>query len=109
MGEIVDLDAFRKRREKEEEAKAKAEAEAKAAEEQEEIDYMQEVLSRIILGIGDLVSGSMIQYTHEDYSDWSSDDYVLNTYYHEAGYDEDGYYERSWEFDPRENEDDEDI
>jgi hypothetical protein len=115
MGEIVDLDAFRKQREEEEEAKAKAEAEAKAAEEQADIDYMQELLHRIMVSLGDIYTGS-IYYTnfenennpYETYTSYSSDDYTFNTYYHEAGYDDDGYYERSWEIDPREIMDDDD-
>lgn len=111
MGEIVDLNAFRKQREEEEEAKAKADAEALAQEEQDEIDYMRDVLHRIMTNLSDTMSGSMVQYS--DYNNhWdtypSSDDFMLNTYYHEAGYDENGYYEKSWEFDPREDEEDED-
>ena len=113
MGEIVDLDAFRKQREEEEEAKARAEAEAKAAEEQAEIDYMRDVLHRIMVNLSDSLTGSMMLYTGEDapsfgYDGYSSDDYTFNSYYHEAGYDEDGYYERSWEFDPREEEEPDD-
>ena len=113
MGEIVDLDAFRKQREEEEEAKVKAEAEAKAAEEQAEIDYMQDMLSRIMISLTEHITGSTISYT--DY-DKDHDPYGgLSTYYvHEAGYDDDGYYEKSWNFDPItgdlfEEEDEEDF
>ena len=106
MGEIVDLDAFRKQREEEEEAKAKAEAAALAAEEQAEIDYMRDVLHRIMVSLGSHLTGSMMTYTTDAPSwgvdNYSSDDYQFNTYYHEAGYDDDGYYERSWEVDPSE-------
>jgi len=98
MGEIVDLDAFRKQREEEEEAKAIAEAEAKAAEEQAEIDYMQDVLSRIMITLSEHLTGSMITYSDYDGSD--SYDGFSTYYVHEAGYDDDGYYEKSWDFDP---------
>ena len=97
MGDLVDLDAFRKQREEEEKAKEEAEA----AKDQADYEHMQELLQRIMLNLSDLglTSGSTIQYTTDDYS---YDPYTsFNTYYHEAGYDDDGYYERSsWEFDP---------
>ena len=97
MGEIVDLDAFRKQREEEEEAKAKAEAEAKAAEEQAELELMQEMISRIVSNLGEILTGSTYGY----YSSYDDDYFDFNTtYVHEAGYDDDGYYERSWEVDP---------
>ena len=98
MGEIVDLDAFRKQRKEEEEAKAKAEADAKAAEEQAEIDYMQDVLSRILISLTEHMTGSMISYT--DYDDPESYRGFSTYYVHEAGYGDDGYYENSWDFDP---------
>lgn len=100
MGDIVDLNAFRKQRAEEEEAKAAEEAaieaEAKKAEAQAEIDYMQEVLSRILVSMGDTLTGSMVSYSSDEEPHFS--DYT--TYYHEAGYNTDGYYEKSWEYDP---------
>ena len=113
MGEVVDLDAFRKQRKEEEEAEARAEAEALAQEEQDEIDYMRDVLHRIMVNLSDSLTGSIMSYNPDDpnyfgYDGYSSDDYLFNTYYHEAGYDENGYYEKSWEFDPREDEEDDD-
>lgn len=119
MGDLVDLDVFRKQREEEERAEREAEAKAKADEEQAEIDRMQDLLHRIMTNLSEVFTGSAIQYsTYEQYptESWSSDDYMFNTYYHEAGYDDDGYYERSWEVDPFEEyiikeskEDDEDF
>ena len=111
MGEIVDLDAFRKQREEEEKAKAEAEAETKAAEDEAEVNYLQDLLHRIMVNLSEVFTGSTDQYTpvgDHYYDSYSSDDYVLNTYYHEAGYDDDGYYERTWEFDPYEKDDEED-
>jgi len=100
MGEIVDLDAFRKQREEEEEAKVKAELEAKAAEEDAEIEYMRSVLSRIMISFGGALSGSSMGYYDMDdqpYGYYPTGGYNnLSTYYHEAGYDSDGYYEKSW-------------
>tara|TARA_B100000131_G_scaffold317664_2_gene360085 strand:- start:377 stop:730 length:354 start_codon:yes stop_codon:yes gene_type:complete len=117
MGDLVDLDAFRKKRETEEREKAEAEAKAQEEQDQAEIEYMQDLLHRIMTNLSDVFTGSMIQYTTLDQyptDSWSSDDYTFNTYYHEAGYDEDGYYEKSWEVDPfeeylRDREDDEDF
>tara|TARA_R110000787_G_scaffold6626_2_gene22974 strand:+ start:640 stop:1008 length:369 start_codon:yes stop_codon:yes gene_type:complete len=109
MGDLIDLDAFRKKQE--EEAKAIAaeaaliKAEEAAAEEQADIDYMQDVLSEILGSLGKVLSGSMIEYTTPDgnfpgSTNYSSGDYALGAHYHEAGYNEDGYYEKSWDFDP---------
>ena len=90
MGDLVDLDAFRKQREEEELAKAKAEAAAKAAEEQAEYDSMQELLQRIMINLSEVLTGSVNQYTgidaypYDTYQTYSSDDYTFNTYYHEA-------------------------
>ncbi len=109
MGDLVDLDTFRRQREEEEEAKEKAEADKRAAEEQAEIDYMQDVLQRIIVSLGSLMTGSAIDYTMDGqpYSYYPSGGYDnYSTYYHEAGYDDDGYYETSWY---PEDEDDEDF
>jgi hypothetical protein len=111
MGEIVDLNAFRKQREEEEEAKAKAEAEAYAAEEQAEIEYMQSVLDKIMVSLGGMLTGSSTGYytmEGQPYDYYPTGGYSeFNTYYHEAGYDNDGYYERSWG--PEDEEDEEDF
>jgi|MDTB01.1.fsa_nt_gb hypothetical protein len=113
MGEIVDLDAFRKQREEEEEAKIKADAAALAQEEQDEIDHMQEVLSRIMISLTEHLTGSAMSYS--DYMNPDTNYDGFSTYYvHEAGYDDDGYYEKSWDFDPftgdiKEPEDEEDF
>jgi hypothetical protein len=108
MGDVVDLDAFRKQREEKERAEARAEEEAKAAEEQAEIDYMQDVISRILFSLGGVTTGSMMSYpdsmTGYRYDDYPRDSFTFNTYYHEAGYNDDGYYEKSWEWDPEQAE-----
>ena len=110
MGEIVDLGAFRKQKEEEEKAKAEEEARIKAEEEQAEIDYLTGLVHNIMTGLGDLLSGSDYDdsvfrpYYPEDYS---ATDVEVSTYFHEAGYDDDGYYEKSWHFDPWSGEDDE--
>tara|TARA_B100000131_G_scaffold318719_1_gene363147 strand:- start:1155 stop:1505 length:351 start_codon:yes stop_codon:yes gene_type:complete len=116
MGDLVDLDAFRKQREEEEKIKQEAEAAAKEAEEEAEVEYMQNLLHSIMANLSDLYTGSTY-YTnfnnpYDNHLSYSSDDYMFNTYYHEAGYDDDGYYERSWEADPRDfldNDDEEDF
>ncbi len=99
MGEVVDLDAFRRQREEEEEAKVKAELDAQAAEDQAEIDYMQEVLSRIMISLTEHITGSTMGYS--DYMSPDTNYDGFSTYHvHEAGYNDDGYYQKSWDFDP---------
>ena len=106
MGDLVDLDAFRKQREEEEEAKAKAEAESKAAEEEAELEQLQYLLDSIISSLGALTGA------YVTYDDWRDPNYFngynnYSVYTHEAGYNDDGYYEKSWELNPFEVEDDE--
>lgn len=115
MGEIVDLDAFRKQREEEEKARVEAEAEAQRIKDQADIDYMQELLDRIMVNLSEVFTGSYSSYNTKDgyypydtYQSYSSDDYMFTTYVHEAGYDDDGYYERSWELEPFNNDESDD-
>ena len=111
MGDVVDLDACRRQREEEERAQARAEEEERIAQEQADIDYMQDVISRIISSLPGVTTGSMMPYTDYyssqnpspgyRYDDYPSDSFTFNTYCQEAGYNDDGYYEKSWEWDPR--------
>ena len=107
MGDIVDLDAFRKQREDEEKAKAEEEERIKAEEEQAEIEYLTSLVHNIMAGLGSLLTGASPSGYNEDPefrpyypSDYRSNDFELSTYYHEAGYDDDGYYEKNWQYDP---------
>ena len=104
MGDVVDLNAFRKQREEEERADERAKEEEKEAEEQAELDYMQDVISKILFGLKGATTGSMMSYpgslTGYHYDSLPRDEFTFNTYYHEAGYNDDGYYEKSWEWDP---------
>ena len=102
MGEIVDLDNFRKQREEEEKAKAEEEARRaeeeerqRAADEQAQLDYMSEVLTKLMKGLSMGASGSMITYSTDDTSFYES---YTPYYTHEAGYDDDGYYEKTWDY-----------
>ena len=76
MGEVVDLDAFRKQREEEEEAKIKADAAALAQEEQDEIDYMRDVLQQIMINLSDSLTGSMMTYNPDDPNSFGSVSYT---------------------------------
>jgi hypothetical protein len=104
---IVDLTAFRKQREDEQLEKARLE---KEAEELEEIEYMRYLLGNIMEQIGDPVkTGSLF------YVPMTDDDY-FSQYQFESGYNENGDYESTWEWDDtrasyyldRTEEDDED-
>ena len=109
MGDLVDLDAFRKQRKEEEEAAALAEAEAKAAEEEAELEKLRIILDSLVSSLGEITGSAYLIDRYDD--GWESvdlDDYSSYTVYtHEAGYDEDGYYDRSWEVNPFEVQDDE--
>ena len=95
---VVDLAAFRKQKEAEAEEKAKKEAEE---EELENIEYLQYILGSIMSQMGDpKKTGSLF------YVPMSDNDY--NSYYtFESGYNDEGYYESTWEWDGFEEEDDE--
>ena len=100
MGDLVDLDAYRKQKEEEERLK-------REQEEREEYEYLSNLVHTVMVNIGNLITGSTLNYT--DLSGYTSDDFHLHTYYHEAGYDENGYYEKNWELDPWDFVDDEDC
>ena len=86
---VVDLAAFRKQREDEEAEKIRLE---KEAEELEEIEHMRYLLGNIMEQLGDPTKTGSLFYvpmTDEDYN---------NYYTFESGYNEDGYYESTWEW-----------
>ena len=86
LDNIVDLSAFRKQKEEEE-----AEA-ARLKKELEEIEYMKYLLSNIMTNLGDPTkTGSLF------YVPMSDDDYFTH-YQFESGYNEEGYYESTWEW-----------
>ena len=106
---VVDLAAFRKEKEEAEAEKLRLEQEA---EELEEVEYMRYLLGNIMEQLGDPTkTGSLF------YVPMSDEEY--NTHYtFESGYNDDGYYESTWEwddskatyyFDSTEEEDEEDV
>ena len=111
---VVDLGTFRKLKEEEEAEEERKQKELQEQKEQEEYEYLSDLVHRIMGNLSSLVSGASPQYYSENgyYPEHSTEDVELTTYFHEAGYDDDGeYYERSWEFEPwgesqGENEDD---
>jgi len=93
MGDLVDLDAFRKQKEREAEEKAKA-------EEIEDIEYMRHVLTNLMesLASNPNKTGTLF------YVPMTDDEYYSN-YSFESGYDDEGYYESTWEWDGFNEED----
>ena len=90
MGDLVDLNAYRIQKQKELDEKEKAEQEEK---DREEIEYMRTVLISLMEQLGDPEkTGSLF------YAPMSDDDYY-NHYSFESGYNDDGYYESTWEWD----------
>jgi 5,10-methylene-tetrahydrofolate dehydrogenase/methenyl tetrahydrofolate cyclohydrolase len=86
---VVDLAAFRKQKEDEEAEKIRLE---KEAVELEEIEHMRYLLGNIMEQLGDPTKTGSLFYvpmTDEDYN---------NYYTFESGYNEDGYYESTWEW-----------
>ena len=114
---VVDLSAFRRQREEEEQAKAQDLADAQEEAAIQELEYLEELMERVVSEIADAhFRDSPIDRSEQGY-------YPLDAgndfYFHEAGYNEDGYQERSWQYDPwteatkdlidKENEEDEDF
>ncbi len=92
MGDLVDLDAFRKQKklEAEEEERKKLEA-----EEAEKIESMQIILSSILSQLGDPQKTGTIFYVP-----MTDDDYFNRYQYQfETGYNDEGDYESTWEWD----------
>ena len=87
---VVDLAAFRKQKELEEEEKARIQQEV---DDEEEIEYMRYLLGNIMEQLGDpSKTGSLF------YVPMSDEEY--NTHYtFESGYNDEGYYESTWEWD----------
>ena len=87
---LVDLAAFRKQKEIEEEEKARIQ---RAVDDEEEIESMRYLLNNIMEQLGDpSKTGSLV------YAPMSDEDYFSKYYTtFESGYNEDGYYESTWE------------
>ena len=96
---VVDLAAFRKQKEEEEAEKLRLE---KRQQDEEDIEYMRYVLGSIMENIGDPTkTGTMF------YVPMSDEEY--NSYYtFESGYNDEGYYESTWEWDGFSDPEDED-
>ncbi len=90
MGDLVDLDAYRIKKQKELEEKQKAEQEEKDLE---EIQHMRYLLNTIIENLGNPHQTGSLFYVP------MSDDEYFNHYQSESGYNKDGYYETTWEWD----------
>ena len=96
---VVDLAAFREQKLREEEEKARLEKEEKDLE---EIESMRYLLSNIMQQLGDPSKTGTLFYVPLPLTD---DDY--NSYYSlESGYNDEGYYESTWEWKGFEDEED---
>ena len=93
---VVDLAAFRKQ--KEEEA-AEEERLKKEQEELEDIQYMQYLLGNIMEQLGDPTKTGTLFYVP------MSDQEYGSYYTFESGYNDEGYYESTWEWDGFNEED----
>ena len=74
MGDLVDLDAFRKKKEQEEEEKRKAEEEA---QQNEDINYLKEVLSIMLQSLPPITGSAFYV---------SSDDEGVENYYFDSSW-----------------------
>ena len=96
---VVDLAAFFKQKEEDEAEKLRLEQEA---EELEEVEYMRYLLGNIMEQLGDPTKTGSLFYN-------PISDYDFNNYFtFESGYNEDGYYESTWEGPGFAEDDDED-
>ena len=86
---VVDLAAFRKEKEEAEAEKLRLEQEA---EDLEEIEYMRYLLGNIMEQLGDPTKTGSLFYVP------MSDEEYKTHYTFESGYDDDGYYESTWEW-----------
>ena len=98
---VVDLAAFRKQKEEEE---AEKERLLKEREQLEDIEYMRYLLGNIIENLGDPTKTGSLFYV-------PMSDGEFNSYYtFESGYNDEGYYESTWEWDgfadPEDDEED---
>ena len=93
---VVDLAAFRKQKEDEEAERLRLEQEETDLE---EIEYMRYLLGNIMEQLGDPTKTGTLFYVP------MSDDEYFNHYSFESGYNEEGYYESTWEWDgPKDEE-----
>ena len=86
---VVDLGAFRKKKEEEEAEKLRLE---KEQEELEDIEYMRYLLGNIMENLGDPTKTGSLFYvpmTDEEYGHHFS---------FESGFNDEGYYESTWEW-----------
>ncbi len=96
MGDLVDLNTFRKQKEEEEAERLRLE---KEQQERDEIEQMQIVLINIMEQLGaPSRTGSIF------YAPMTDDDY-FNNYQFESGYDNNGDWYSSWEADGYNEED----
>tara|TARA_R100000700_G_C3072737_1_gene82109 strand:+ start:187 stop:552 length:366 start_codon:yes stop_codon:yes gene_type:complete len=89
---VVDLAAFRKQKEEEEEEAEKARIQQEVDNE-EEIQYMRYLLGNIMDQLGDPTKTGTLFYVP------MSDEEYYNHYTFESGYNDEGYYESTWEWD----------
>jgi hypothetical protein len=86
---VVDLAAFRKQKEEEEAEKLRLEKEKQDAD---DIEYMRYLLGSIMENIGDPTKTGTMFYI-------PMSDEEFNSYYtFESGYNDEGYYESTWEW-----------
>ena len=94
---VVDLSAFRRQREEEEQAKAQDLADAQEEAAIQELEYLEELMERVVTEMADVYFRDNPDQSEQGYYPLDSGN---DFYFHEAGYNEDGYYERSWQYDP---------
>ena len=87
---VVDLASFRKQKEIEEDEKARIQQEV---DDEEEIEHMRYLLGTIMEQLGDPTKTGTLFYAP------MTDDDFNNYYTSESGYNDEGYYESTWEFD----------
>ena len=96
---VVDLAAFRKQKEEEEAEKLRLE---KRQQDEEDIEYMRYLLGSIMENIGDPTKTGTMFYV-------PMSDEEFNSYYtFESGYNDEGYYESTWEWEGFSDPEDED-
>ena len=91
MGDLVDLDIFRKQKEKEIAEQEEKERLEKEQEDADAVEYMRSVLAQVMENIGSPhTTGTMI------YVPLTDDDY-FSQFQVDSGYDENGDWYNSWE------------
>ena len=87
---VVDLNAFREQKEREQSEKERLE---KEKQEQDEIEQMRYLLNNIMEQLGEASLTGALFYAP------MPDEEFYNHYSFESGYNSDGYYESTWEWD----------